>query len=168
VIWGTILHSVKRGTGAELQFGSRAPIPIAMRNWELLFFLPDPQTANDRFVMRTIAVVDDNPSMLQGLNRLLSAHGFRVRTFASAESFLESFAECEADCLLLDIRLGGGISGIDLQRRLTSSGSELPVIMMTAIDNEVTRQEAFDAGCVAYLRKPFLAKLLIDAIGRIP
>ena len=117
--------------------------------------------------MRTIAVVDDNPGMLQGLNRLLLAHGFRVRTFASAESCLEYFAECEADCLLLDIHLGG-ISGIDLQRRLTSSGSELPVIVMTAIDNEVTRQEAFDAGCVAYLRKPFLAKLLIDAISRIP
>lgn len=131
------------------------------------FLTQDLETANDGFAMRTIAVVDDNPGMLQGLNRLLLAHGFRVRTFASAESFLESFAECEADCLLLDIHLGG-ISGIDLQRRLTSSGSELPVIVMTAIDNEVTRQEAFDAGCVAYLRKPFLAKLLIDAISRIP
>jgi FixJ family two-component response regulator len=125
------------------------------------------QTANDRSVMLTIAVVDDNPSMLQGLNRLLSAHGFRVRTFASAEAFLEAYVDCGADCLLLDIHLGG-ISGIDLQRQLISSGRELPVIMMTAIDNEVTRQEAFDAGCVAYLKKPFLSKLLIDAIGRIP
>jgi FixJ family two-component response regulator len=117
--------------------------------------------------MRTIAVVDDNPSMLQGLNRLLSAHGFHVRTFASAEAFLEACVASEADCLLLDIHLGG-ISGIDLQRQLIASGRELPVIMMTAIDNEITRQEAFDAGCVAYLKKPFLSKLLIDAIGRIP
>ena len=115
--------------------------------------------------MRTIAVVDDNPSMLQGLNRLLLAHGLRVQTFASAEAFLE--VECEADCLLLDIHLSG-ISGINLQRQLIASGRELPVIMMTAIDNEATRQEAFDAGCVAYLKKPFLSKLLIDAIGRIP
>jgi FixJ family two-component response regulator len=117
--------------------------------------------------MRTIAVIDDNPSLLSGLNRLLSAHGFRVQTFTSAELFLESFAECEADCLLLDIHLGG-ISGIDLQRRLMSSGVDLPVIFMTAIDNEATRQEAFDAGCVAYLRKPFLANLLIDAINKVP
>ena len=117
--------------------------------------------------MRTIAVIDDNPSMLKGLDRLLSAHGFRVQTFTSAELFLERFAECRADCLLLDIHLGG-ISGIDLQRRLTSSGTDLPVIFMTAIDNEATRQEAFDAGCVAYLRKPFLAKMLIDAINRVP
>jgi len=118
------------------------------------------------FAMRTIAVVDDNPSMLQGLNRLLSAHGFRVRAFASAETFLEAYVECEADCLLLDIHLGG-ISGIDLQRQLISSGRELPVIIMTAIDNETIRQEAFDAGCVGYLKKPFLSKLLIDAIDRI-
>jgi FixJ family two-component response regulator len=117
--------------------------------------------------MRTIAVVEDDPSMLQGLNRLLLAHGFRVQTFASAELFLEGIAKCEADCLLLDIHLGG-MSGIDLQRRLTSSRTDLPVIFMTAIDNETTRQEAFDAGCIAYLRKPFLGKLLIDAINRIP
>jgi FixJ family two-component response regulator len=117
--------------------------------------------------MRTIAVVDDNPSMLQGLSRLLSAHGFRVRTFESAELFLDDIADCGADCLLLDIHLGG-MSGIDLQRRLSSSGNDLPVIFMTAIDSDTTRQDAFDAGCVAYLRKPFLAKLLIDAINRVP
>ena len=104
--------------------------------------------------------------MLQGLNRLLSAHGFRVRTFASAELFLDEIAKCEADCLLLDIHLGG-ISGIDLQRHLTSSGKNLPVIFMTAIDTEATRQEAFDVGCIAYLKKPFLAKLLIDAINGV-
>ena len=116
--------------------------------------------------MRTIAVVEDNPSVLQGLNRLLSAHGFRVQTFTSAELFLDDIAQCEAECLLLDIQLGG-ISGIDLKRRLTSSGRDLPVIFMTAIDDEATRQEAFDVGCIAYLRKPFLAKLLIDVINSV-
>ena len=116
--------------------------------------------------MRTIAVIDDNPSMLQGLNRLLSAHGFRVQTFTSAESFLNGAGKCEVECLLLDINLGG-MSGIDLQRKLTSSGRNLPVIFMTAIDSEAARQEAIDVGCVAYLRKPFLAKLLIDAINSV-
>jgi FixJ family two-component response regulator len=116
--------------------------------------------------MRTIAVVDDNPSMLQGLDRLLSVHGFRVQTFTSAESFLDDIDKCDAECLLLDIHLGG-ISGFDLQRQLTSSGRNLPVIFMTAIDTEIIRQEAFDVGCVAYLRKPFLAKLLVDAINGI-
>jgi len=117
--------------------------------------------------MRTIAVIDDHPSMLQGLDRLLSAHGFRVQAFPSAESFLDDIANCEADCLLLDIHLGG-MSGIDLKRRLKSSDRCMPVIFMTAIHNEATRQEAFEVGCVAYLRKPFLAKLLIDAINTVP
>jgi len=106
--------------------------------------------------VRTIAVIEDDPSILQGLKRLLSAHGFRVRPFASVESFL-GIANYEVDCLLLDIHLGG-ISGIDLQRRLTSSGTDLPVIFMTAIDSQATRQEAFDAGCIAYLKKPFFGK----------
>jgi FixJ family two-component response regulator len=117
-------------------------------------------------LMRTIAVVEDDPSMLRGLFRLLSAHGFRVDRFTSAESFLDDVAECEAMCVVVDIHLGG-ISGIDLKRKLTSSGSDLPVIFMTAIDNEATRKEAFDAGCIAYLRKPFLAQLLIEAINRV-
>jgi FixJ family two-component response regulator len=114
--------------------------------------------------MRTIAVVDDNPSMLQGLNRLLSAHGFRVQAFASAELFLDGIEKCEVDCLILDVHLGG-MSGIDLQRQLISMDRDLPVIVMTAIDNETTREAAFNAGCIAYLKKPFLAKLLIDAIN---
>jgi FixJ family two-component response regulator len=117
--------------------------------------------------MQTIAIVEDDLSMLQGLNRLLLAHGFRVQKFTSAESFLDNVARCEANCLLVDIHLGG-ISGIDLKRRLTSSGSDLPVIFMTANDSEITRQEAFEAGCVAYLTKPFLSKLLIDAINSVP
>src|ERR1700731_214715 len=104
--------------------------------------------------MRTIAVVEDDTIMLQGLNRLLLAHGFRVEKFTSAESFLDDVASCEAKCLLVDIHLGG-MSGIDLKRRLVSAGSDMPVIFMTAIDNKATRQEAFDVGCVAYLRKPF-------------
>ena len=116
--------------------------------------------------MRTIAVVEDDPSVLQGLSRLLSAYGFRVHGFTSAESFLDSLVRCEAACLVVDINLGG-ISGIDLKRRLTASGSDFPVIFMTAVDSEATRQEAVDAGCVAYLRKPFLAKLLIEAINQV-
>jgi FixJ family two-component response regulator len=117
--------------------------------------------------MHTIAVIEDDPSMLQGLIRLLSAHGFRVEKFTSAESFLDDVATCEAKCLIIDIHLGG-ISGIDLRRQLAASGSDLPVIFMTAIDSEATRQDALDAGCIAYLRKPFLAKLLIDAINSVP
>jgi FixJ family two-component response regulator len=70
-----------------------------------------------------------------------------------------------ATCLLLDIQLGG-ISGIELQRRLAASGSKRPVILMTASDDEAMRNEAMDAGCIAYLRKPFAQHVLLNAIQK--
>jgi DNA-binding response OmpR family regulator len=65
----------------------------------------------------------------------------------------------------LDIQLGG-MSGIDLRRRLAASGSTAPVILMTAFDDEATRQEAVAAGCIAYLHKPFPGRSLIGAIDQ--
>jgi FixJ family two-component response regulator len=77
----------------------------------------------------------------------------------------ESDSVHTATCLLLDINLSG-ISGIELQRRLAASGSKCPVIFMTAEDDEATRNQAMDAGCIAYLRKPFARHALLDAIGK--
>ena len=114
---------------------------------------------------RTIAVVDDDPSMLKGIVRLLSAHGFSTQAFVSAEAFLADASAESAACLVLDIHLGG-ISGIELRRQLTASGSRLPVIFITAVDDEATRAEAMAAGCIAYLRKPFPSAQLIGAIDK--
>jgi FixJ family two-component response regulator len=112
-----------------------------------------------------VIVVDDNPGFLKSVGRLLSVHGFATRTFSSAESLLDSDAARTATCLLLDIHLGG-ISGIELQRRLAASGSRCPVIFMTAMDDDATRNEAINAGCIAYLKKPFAPQLLLEALGK--
>jgi FixJ family two-component response regulator len=113
-----------------------------------------------------VIVVDDNEGLLKSVTRLLAHHGIDSRTFASGEAaLLEADTVQTATCLLLDIHLGG-ISGIELQRRLAASGSERPVIFMTANDEEATRNEAMDAGCVAYLRKPFKSQALLNAIGK--
>src|SRR5438552_40561 len=112
-----------------------------------------------------VIVVDDNAGFLKSVARLLSVRGFATRTFSSAEALLDSDAARTAACLLLDIHLGG-ISGIELRRRLAASGYSCPVIFMTAIDDDATRREATDAGCVAYLRKPFAPHLLLDALGK--
>ena len=66
-------------------------------------------------------------------------------------------------CLVLDIHLGN-MSGIELRRRLANIGSSLPVIFITAVDDAALEQDARAAGCLAYLHKPFAAKLLISAI----
>ena len=110
-----------------------------------------------------VIVVDDNAGLLKSVARLLAHHGIDSRTFASAEALIESGSAQTATCLLLDIHLGG-ISGIELQRRLAASGSKCPVIFMTANDDEATHNEAVDAGCIAYLRKPFASHVLLDAI----
>jgi FixJ family two-component response regulator len=72
---------------------------------------------------RTV-VVDDDAGILKSVSRLLACHGIESRTFASAEALLESDSVQTATCLLLDIHLGG-ISGIELLRRLAASGSKV-------------------------------------------
>jgi FixJ family two-component response regulator len=112
-----------------------------------------------------VIVVDDNSDFLKSVARLLTVHGFAVQTFTSAEVLLDNSDVQTAACLLLDIHLGG-ISGIELQRRLAALGSKCPVIFMTANDDDATRKEAADAGCIAYLKKPFAPEVLLDAIRK--
>ena len=112
-----------------------------------------------------VAVVDDDPGMLKSIDRLLKAYKFQTAMYPSAESFIDGLADGGPACLVLDIHLGG-MSGIELRRKLTASGSDFPVIFISAAVEETVRQEAFAAGCVAYLRKPFPAPLLIEAINK--
>ena len=113
----------------------------------------------------TIAIVDDDPSMLRATKDLLEAQGFSTREFSSAEEFLIRGVAAQVDCLLLDIHLGG-MSGFELRNQLKISGSTLPVIFITALDDEDTRAQAQKAGCVAFLRKPYSARQLMDAIRK--
>ena len=114
---------------------------------------------------KVIFVVDDDPDMLRSLGRLLKAHGFETRVFPSAEAFLAQADQADATCLILDIQLGGA-SGIELRRELSRSGSLVPVVFITANDNEATERAAIEAGCVAFLSKPFTARALLDAVGK--
>jgi FixJ family two-component response regulator len=100
--------------------------------------------------------------MRRSVERLLNAHGFATEGYSSAESFLDRDDAGEIGCVVLDIHLGG-MSGIELQRRLEDIAPKLPVIFMTAVDDASLELEAMHAGCVAYLHKPFPAALLIGA-----
>ena len=114
---------------------------------------------------KVIAIVDDDQAMLDAIARLLTAHGFAVQVFTSAEAFLDARMANGAACLVLDINLGG-MSGIELRERLKSEGSQLPVIFMTGADSDAIRTQATNVGCVAFLRKPFAPGLLISAITK--
>jgi FixJ family two-component response regulator len=112
---------------------------------------------------RTVAVVEDDPSMRRSIERLLNAHGYQTEGYASAETFLGRDSANPIGCLVLDIHLGN-MSGIQLRRQLRDSGFSLPVIFVTAVDDDALEAEARDAGCLAYLHKPFAANLLLSAI----
>jgi FixJ family two-component response regulator len=114
---------------------------------------------------KAIFVVEDDPSMLKGVDRLLKHSGFKSQLFDSIDDFNNRARLHEAACIVLDINLHGK-SGIELSRQLASSGVSLPVIFITANDSELNRKAAVEAGCVAYLRKPFAAKSLIDAVEK--
>ena len=113
----------------------------------------------------TVAIVEDDAATRRSLERLLQAHNYATASFASAEEFLASATVDSAVGLVLDIHLGG-MSGIELHRRLLAAGSKLPVVFITAHDDEAMRREALAAGCVDYLQKPFDASRLIGSLER--
>ena len=111
-----------------------------------------------------VAVVDDDTSVRRALTRLLQSADFRVLTYASATEFLDSGIGNAPDCVILDIHLGG-MSGLEMLLRLRESGHNLPVLIITAHDDAQSREAAARGGCVAYLRKPLDAKVLLDEVA---
>ena len=110
-----------------------------------------------------IAIVDDDPSFSRGLSRMLRANDFKVEVFDSCEDFIERGATYNVACIVLDICMEG-MSGIEMRRQIAAEGSTIPVIFMTAHDSDVVRNDAIEAGCVAFLPKPFSGHELIDVI----
>ncbi|WP_431323158.1 response regulator transcription factor [Rhizobium sp. YTU87027] len=113
----------------------------------------------------TVAVVDDDASLRRSVGRLLNAYGFPAIEYQSAEAFLGRDPNILIDCLVLDIDLGG-MSGIELQQKLKEAGSKLAVIFITALEDPRLKIRAEQAGCVAYLRKPFAGAALVDAVKK--
>jgi FixJ family two-component response regulator len=113
-----------------------------------------------------VFVVDDDPGMLRGVKRLLREYGYDSVLFASAEAFQNQNDFEKALCVILDINLNDGSSGVELRHRLKAAGIFVPVIYMTGNDNPAVRMAALQSGCLAYLRKPFSAKSLIEPLER--
>lgn len=113
-----------------------------------------------------IAIVDDDPWVRKSLERLIKAEGFRARTFASAEEFMEAGDHHETACLILDLRLPG-MSGLELQHRLVIEQDRIPIVFVSAHDEPETRDNAMQAGAIAFLSKPFNDDALVDAVRSV-
>jgi FixJ family two-component response regulator len=110
-----------------------------------------------------IYIIDDDQSVRTNFARLMRSAGLAAQTFASAEEFLAAADTLETGCLLLDITLPGR-SGLQLQAELNRRHLNLPVIAVSARDEDDTRELARQLGAHYFFRKPVDAQALIDAI----
>jgi FixJ family two-component response regulator len=110
-----------------------------------------------------VFIVDDDARMRAAMQRLLKTVGLHSESFATPEEFLRQRLPNRPSCLLLDVRLPG-MSGLDVQRRLTEVGAQIPVIFITAHGDIAMSVKAMKSGAVEFLTKPFRDQDLIDAI----
>jgi FixJ family two-component response regulator len=112
-----------------------------------------------------VYVIDDDPSVRGSLKRLLASSGRESRVFASAEEFLSDVTRSPTGCLILDMKMPG-ISGLDLQQKLESSGINLPIIFLTGYGTIPASVRAMKAGAVDFLEKPVDAEMLLDSVQK--
>ena len=106
-----------------------------------------------------VGIVDDDESLRVALARALRGYGIEVRTFESAEEFLERTDTRAPECLVLDIHLGG-LSGFELHDLLRSAGASPPIIFMSAHDDMLADPVRRAAACGS-LQKPFDISALV-------
>jgi two-component system response regulator FixJ len=109
----------------------------------------------------TVFVVDDDPAILDSVQLLLRSVDLDAETFSSANEFLEAYGPERLGCLVLDVRMPG-MSGLELQEKLDSMGSTLPIIFVTAHGDVPMAVQAVKAGAVDFIQKPFRHQELID------
>ena len=110
-----------------------------------------------------ISIVDDDAFVREATADFLTSLGYHACTFASAEQFLASEHLQDTSCVITDLRMPG-LSGLDLQNRLSAGGCKTPIIFVTAYPKERDRSRALSAGAVAFLNKPFEEAALISSI----
>lgn len=110
-----------------------------------------------------IHIVDDDPNVRDGFTMLLKSAGYNCTSFKTAEEFLANYNMGAKDLLILDIH-SAGMNGCSLMEYLSKKEIKLPLIVMTAYEEQSTRYAAKKYGAVAYLRKPVDGDALLDLI----
>jgi FixJ family two-component response regulator len=111
-----------------------------------------------------IHIVDDDESIRRSLRRLVESVGHTAVTYVSAQEFLTASLPDTPGCLVLDVQMPG-LSGLDLQRQLSTSEAALPIVFLTGRGDIPMSVQAMKAGAVEFLTKPIDAPALLVAIG---
>jgi two-component system response regulator FixJ len=114
---------------------------------------------------KTIYLVDDHEAVRDSLAALLEAHGLAVETYGCGEDFLAALNPSTHGCLLLDLRLPG-MSGIEIQQRLSSMGAKLRTIMISGHGDIPLAVKALKAGAVDFIEKPCADEVILDRVQR--
>ena len=109
-----------------------------------------------------VAIVEDDAIARNALGRLLNAGGFEPALFDSAEKFMAE-RHREWLCVIADVQLTG-MSGLDLQKTLQSEASPVPIIVITGHRADAVRERAEQAGCLAFLSKPFSGTAILTLL----
>jgi RNA polymerase sigma factor (sigma-70 family) len=111
-----------------------------------------------------VVIIDDDPTFLESLGRLLRSAGLQPRLFASVAEFVSAEPRDVPTCLVLDVRLPGQ-SGLDFQRHLACAGVRLPIVFITGHGDIPMTVQAMKAGAIEFLTKPFRDQDLLDAVN---
>ena len=111
----------------------------------------------------TVFVIDDDASVRDSINLILSLKGMRTQLFPSAEDFLEAYRPEWRGCILTDLQMPG-MSGLDLQQALHERGVLLPVVVLTAHGDVPTTRVAMKGGAFDFLEKPINDEVLLDVL----
>ena len=114
-------------------------------------------------LIRDIFLVDDDVTICHVLTVILEDYGYHVRTFPSAEAFLENEGGATEGIMLLDLHMRG-MSGLELQAELIRRGIALPIIFISGRTDVRTSVEAIKAGAIDFLEKPFSNEDLLASI----
>jgi FixJ family two-component response regulator len=111
----------------------------------------------------TVFVVDDDQAMRNSLKWLIESVGLTVKTYASADEFINDYYPGRAGCLLLDVRMPG-MSGLELQEQFVEQQIKIPIIIITGHGDVPMAVRAMKAGAVDFIEKPFNDELLLESI----
>jgi len=120
--------------------------------------------APSEVAMPLISIVDDDEGIRQALKSLIDSVGFRAEVFDSGEKFLNSPYLSQTDCLIADVRMPG-MSGLELQDRLSAAGRSIPIVFISAHEDKEARARGLRAGAIDFLQKPFSEDSLLGAIS---
>jgi len=111
----------------------------------------------------TVFVIDDDASVRDSINLILSLKGMRTQLFSSAQDFLQAYRPEWRGCILTDLQMPG-MSGLDLQQALHERGVLLPVVVLTAHGDVPTTRVAMKGGAFDFLEKPINDEVLLDVL----